>query len=92
MARWAKPPEQAIPERAARYDAELHGKGDAGVRAWKKAAMDWLSANPERELPGIGNQLGVLKTAIRIMSADCAARQPWTLPQDRWQAGRKKPG
>lgn len=68
--------ESEVPENLAVYDPEHWGRGDAGVRAWKQAALDWLREDPDRRLPigEFGDPVDVFRHAIRLMQRDLRCR------------------
>lgn len=60
MARWMRDASKGVPAELHRYTTREWGRGDAGIRAWRTAALAWLNADPERRLP-IGDQLDVMR-------------------------------
>lgn len=77
MARWARSDYRDVPARLAKYRAADWGTGQAAIREWSHACLQWLADNPDRRLPlgRHGDQLDVIRESVRLQGG-YGPRQP----------------
>jgi hypothetical protein len=73
LARWSRDSE-GIPWRIASFDVIDWGPGDEGIRAWRRAAVEWLNEHPGKRIPvgphgEAGDQLDCFRESLRLMGA-----------------------
>jgi hypothetical protein len=58
-----------VPAEVANYDPSIHGVGVAGIREWKRLALEYLTAHPGELLPvgQVGDQLDVVRQTVQLV-------------------------
>jgi hypothetical protein len=62
VARWQRN-EEVVPAHLAAFDPLEWGPGDAGVRAWRRDAVEWPNSHPGKRIPF--GQFGISSTCFR---------------------------
>jgi hypothetical protein len=78
VARWLRTDDGA-PAELRGFDPLDWGPGDEGVDRWKHACLEYLNEHPDKALPfgEYGDQLSVLRAALRLKGAYDAPRGTW---------------
>ena len=67
MARWQRK-EEVVPAHLAAFDPLEWGPGDAGVRAWRRDAVEWPNSHPGKRIPfgQFGDQLDLFPRGLAL--------------------------